>query len=401
MPEGAIALDDVIAPLSRERFVREYWTKSHLLLKGAKGRFTPLLTWDDLNEILEQHKPSPSAIRLFQEGRPIDPRLYIDGEGGQARLNAGGLVASLSQGASLVMDGIHERDPCVGILASAFQDLFEAPVYVNLYASWGRTNCFTLHWDPQEVFILQLSGRKHWKVYAPTRAFPLKDDPDKAAEPAGPPVWEGILEDGDMLYMPRGWWHMATPLDEPSLHLNFGLEPPNGADFLRWWFPRLLRRADMRQNLPLGGDAAVRQTYFAGLLNSMSADGQGRDLAGEFLREWNAYRRARPVVRLPLAPGAQKIPLGMATAVRLAQRDGLFTECEPGERTARFQVAGRSYNIWPQLVPALQRLSSRQSITVGELCGGIGDQQVVTALITALETLARDGVILKEAPQVT
>jgi hypothetical protein len=87
------------------------------------------------------------------------------------------------------------------------------------------------------------------------------------------------------------------------------------------------------------------------------------------------------------------------SAVRLAQRDGLFAECGPGERTARFQAAGRNYNVWPQIVPALQRLSSRQGITVRELCAGIGDQQVITALIAALETLARDGVILKEAPQ--
>lgn len=72
---AAMTLDDVIAPLTRERFIADYWTKSHLVLKGAKGRFTPLLTWDDLNKILEQHRPSPSAIRLFQEGRPIDPKL--------------------------------------------------------------------------------------------------------------------------------------------------------------------------------------------------------------------------------------------------------------------------------------------------------------------------------------
>lgn len=84
------------------------------------------------------------------------PNFNIDGEGDLTRLNTGGLIAALSQGASLVMDAIHERSPRVGNLAGAFQDVFEAPIYVNLYASWGRTNCFTLHWDPQEVFILQL-----------------------------------------------------------------------------------------------------------------------------------------------------------------------------------------------------------------------------------------------------
>jgi hypothetical protein len=393
-----IALDDVIAPLTRERFFAEFWTKSHLVLNGAKGRFTSLLPWDELNDILEWHQPSPSTIKLFKDGQAIDPRLYIDGEGGGARLNAGCLIASLSQGASLVMDDMQELAPRVRALAGAFQDVFEAPVMVNLYAGWGRQKAFALHWDAQEVFILQLSGRKHWKIFAPTRFQPLRDDPDQPPEPTGLPEWEGILEDGDMLYMPRGWWHVATPLDEPSLHLNFALELPNGADFLRWWLPRLLRHADLRQNLPRGCSATVRQDYFASLLETLSADGRGRDRPGEFLREWNAYRRARPQVRLPFAPGAQKTPLGMATPVRLAQRDGLFIECEPGERTAKFQAAGRQYNVAPQIVPALERLSGRQSLMVRELCAGIGDQQVVAAVIATLDMLAGDGVILKDAP---
>ena len=399
MRDEALALDDVIAPLTRERFVTEFWTKSYLVQKGTKGRFTELLTWDALNQILQWHKPSPFSMKLFREGRQIEPNLYIDGEGGKARLNAGGLLANISQGASLVMDGIQELAPRVGALAGAFQDVFEAAITVNLYASWGRQNAFDLHWDQQEVFVLQLAGRKQWEVYAPTRPVPLREDSEKPAKPVGPPVWEGTLEDGDMLYMPRGWWHLATPLDEASLHLSFSLEPPNGADFLRWWLPRLLQRADVRQNLPLGLNAAVRQDYFARLLRSMSADGQGRDLPGTFLREWNAYRRARPRVRFPSAPVAQKMPLDMATAIRLAQRDGLFIECEPGARTAKFQAAGRQYKVWPQVVPALERLSSRQSLTVQELSAGLRDPQAVAALMAALEAMANDGVILKEAPQ--
>src|SRR6202020_3581170 len=102
-----------------ERFVTEFWTKSCLVQKGTKGRFTPLLTWDEMNAILEWHKPSPFSMKLFREGREIEPNLYIDGEGGKARLNAGGLLANISQGASLVMDGVEELAPRVGAMAGA------------------------------------------------------------------------------------------------------------------------------------------------------------------------------------------------------------------------------------------------------------------------------------------
>jgi hypothetical protein len=297
------------------------------------------------------------------------------------------------------MNDVHAIMPRVAKLARALQDDFHAPAIVNLYASWGRQKAFNLHYDAQEVFILQLSGRKHWQVYEPTRTHPLKDDPEPVPEPSGRPLWMGTLEEGDMLYMPRGYWHVVTPLDEPSLHLNFALEPPDSADFLRWWFPRLLRHSDLRQYLPLGSDGTVRPDYFARLLQVIANDGRGRDLTGAFLREWDAYKRARPHVRLPFGPVEQKTPIGMATRVRLAQRDGIFTECEPGDRTARFKALGRQYNVAPQLAPALERLSAHDSVTVGELCQMAGDPKLTVALITVLETLSSDGVILKEGPE--
>jgi hypothetical protein len=106
--------------------------------------------------------------------------------------------------------------------------------------------------------------------------------------------------------------------------------------------------------------------------------------------------RAPPHVRLPFGPIEQKTAIGMATRIRLAQRDGLFIEYEPGDRTARFRAAGRQYNVGPQFVSALGRLSGHDSIAVGELCQGAHDHRQITALIAVLETLAGDGVILKE-----
>ena len=396
MGDGPKILDDLIAPLGRDRFIADYWTRAHLLLKGQKGRFTPLLPWDELNHILEWHRPSPQQFKLFQDGRQIDPARFIDNQGAEPRFNPGGMIAALSQGASLVVDDVQAIVPGVAKLARALRDEFQAPTIVNLYAGWGRQKAFNLHWDAQEVFILQLSGRKHWQVHASTHIHPLKDDPDLILEPSGAPIWAGILEDGDMLYLPRGFWHLVTPLDEPSLHLNFALEPPDSADFLRWWLPKLLCHPEFRRYLPLGGASQVRQDYFASLMQAIINDGRGHDRPEEFLREWIAYKRASPHMRLPLAPIDQKTPIGMATRIRLAQRDGLFIEYQPGDRTARFRVAGRQYNIQPQFVTALKRLSGHNGIAVSELCQGTPDPGHIKALIGVLETLANDGIVLKE-----
>ena len=56
-----------------------------------------------------------------------------------------------------------------------------------------------------------------------TRKYPLAVDVEPTVEKPDTPLWEGMLEDGDLLYIPRGWWHVATPLDEPTLHLTVGV----------------------------------------------------------------------------------------------------------------------------------------------------------------------------------
>jgi len=50
------------------------------------------------------------------------------------------------------------------------------------------------HWDDHDVFILQVSGEKRWRVYGVTRPYPLYRDVDANTECPKEIVWEGILQ---------------------------------------------------------------------------------------------------------------------------------------------------------------------------------------------------------------
>ena len=67
-----LEFDQVIAPLTRDQFLADYWSKSFLAAKGKAGRFSDLLGWDELNAILEQHRLYPPGFRLIYEGRNIE-----------------------------------------------------------------------------------------------------------------------------------------------------------------------------------------------------------------------------------------------------------------------------------------------------------------------------------------
>ena len=261
MSYPAIDFDQIIAPLTRERFLAEYWTKKFLHLAGPKGRFTPILPWEELSHILEWHPPPQPQLRMFQEGVMVDLRRYIDGPVGSLKLNAGGLIALLGQGATMVLDSLHEVSPAVAHLTESIEATFSCACVANLYAGWRTQKGFNVHWDAQDIFVLQLSGRKRWQVFAPTRAYPLGDDSETAQPPTAPPIWEGILNDGELLYLPRGFWHVAYPLDEPSLHVSWSAQPSTGVEFLTWWMRTLRRHPEARISLTQMEDPGTRKQF--------------------------------------------------------------------------------------------------------------------------------------------
>ena len=393
MSQDAINFDQVIAPLGAGRFLSDHWCRSFLHQPGARGRFTPLLSWDALNDILKWHSPPQPQLRLFQDGAPLDMRRYIDGPVGHLKLNSGNLIALLGQGASMILEAINEASPSIAHLTAAMEEALECRVTADLHAGWRSQRATSLSCEPREIFLLQLSGRKRWQLFAPTREAPLGDDVEPSPSPAGPPLWEGILNDGDLLYLPRGFWHGAVPLDEPSLHLCLTAQPSDGAAFIAWWIGELRRHPEFRQAIA-NPDSAARKTYMDRLLQFIQRSAEG-DPLGDFLRERAAARHVSPRLRLPEAPMDQAAaPENLS--IRLATQHSLFIEQPAGAPMARFTAAGQSWFIRPEFVPLFQRLSGQESVPFRELAALVADPQLLAMLASTLDSLATAGVIFKE-----
>jgi ribosomal protein L16 Arg81 hydroxylase len=243
--------------------------------------------------------------------------------------------------------------------------------------------------------ILQLAGRKHWKVYRPTRLHPLKEDIEKAPTPTADPVWDGILENGDVLYMPRGWWHVAFPLNEPSLHLTLTVVPANGAQLLKWFVNQLKKHPEVRKNLP---HLANRddQTQYLSRLYSLLLDGWNGDLLDRFLADLDSRATVRPHVRLPEAAMCGEAKIEPDSQIRLAAGRRLSFGSVNAQGTVSFQANNTRWDCSSSIVPALETLSDNTPRSLRELAALLPDQKTAPTLRMFLAALAMGGVIRVE-----
>jgi len=386
--------DSVIAPLERSAFLSDSWEKSWLHLRGTADRFGDLLTWDDLNAILENSRLAPPHIRLSKGGIAIEPDRYVHtppGAGNQPQADLGRLIALLADGATLILYSVEDVAPKVRALSQSFRDALLARCHVNLYASWRQENGLDLHWDAHEVIVLQLHGRKRWQIFAPTQEWPL--DAGAPPRPEGAAVWDGTLNAGDVLYLPRGWWHLAHPLDEPSLHLTFGIAPVHGLNLLNWMATRLRGDAHLRRNLPLHGDPVAQKTYMSRL---RAIVGEMLDDAAieHFLHDSASHVHGRPSIQLPQSPYDQSAPLREESLLRLASAPSLSL-VDQGDKVI-FHAYHKTYNVPASVKPALLLLNDKQGVSLAQMCAVLDGQTAAACLKQGLAMLARAGVVLVE-----
>jgi hypothetical protein len=98
---------------------------------------------------------------------------------------------------------------------------------LNLYVTPKRNKGFKKHFDSHDVYILQINGSKHWKVYSKINInYPVTDWSDKKLSKVRPklkkPIIDVILHEGDSLYIPRGYIHEAECDQIGSTHITIG-----------------------------------------------------------------------------------------------------------------------------------------------------------------------------------
>jgi hypothetical protein len=387
-------LAGILSPVTAETFLASCWGQQFRHVPGTPGKFSTLLPWSVLNGILEQHRLEPPRLRLTREGKAVPAESFLSYQANRKkgaqpvpRLNATALTGQLRDGATLVLDAVDELHRPITRLAESLERVFRVRVQVNAYAGWRTCHGFDLHWDDHDVFVLQVAGRKRWKVYGMTRRYPLARDAEPTVDPPEEVLWEGLLTDGDLLYIPRGWWHVATPLDEPTLHLTVGVNNPTGADFLAWFADRLRAVEHVRRDIPHLFGAEAKRAFAEGLREAL-INGWKPELLDEYLSDADAKSRPRPQLSLPWTATGQVLPPEDVRYKWSGTRSApLSSNGVAGE--VAVNANGRHWRFADAARPLLDELLSGRELTLGELqtvASGTIDQETVRVFVKELIT---------------
>jgi lysine-specific demethylase/histidyl-hydroxylase NO66 len=195
-----------------------------------------------------------------------------DVEDTHVRSNPEIVWSQYEQGCTVRLLCPHQHAESVHSLLSLLELEMGCMVGSNAYLTPpGQSQGFAPHYDDIDAYILQLEGRKRWKVYEPlnkAERLPRASSVDYTEEDLKDvkPVLDVILEAGDVLYMPRGWIHQAITLpgggakDEGhSLHLTVSaMQQWAWVDLMEMLLPEALEAAAksdstlLRSGLPRG-----------------------------------------------------------------------------------------------------------------------------------------------------
>uniref|UniRef100_UPI00358EBB8B ribosomal oxygenase 1-like isoform X2 n=1 Tax=Myxine glutinosa TaxID=7769 RepID=UPI00358EBB8B len=247
----------LIAPLAPDIFFSKLWeTKPLLLRRHNPDYYRGLFSMEEFDRIL--HKED------IQFGVNIDVTSFSEDKrethNGSGRAYPSVLWDYFQNGCSLRMLNPQSYSATLWKLLSLLQEHFGSMAGANVYVTPAGTQGFAPHYDDIEAFVLQIEGRKCWRLYDQSEDDRLPRFSSKnfsQEELNHHPILEAVLEPGDVLYFPRGFVHQANCQPSThSLHITISTFQRNTyGDLLEKLLPQTLQSAieqdvELRRGLP-------------------------------------------------------------------------------------------------------------------------------------------------------
>lgn len=221
----------LLAPHALDDFLAESWERRALILnRNDREYYKDLLTFDDVNDFMSRNDIRYPYLRLVMNGKELPLVDYADDfvYGNNifpGLLDNDKIFHFYSQGATLSFQIFQKCMRELSLFCNALEARLQFQTQVNIFVTPPNAKGFTAHYDDHSFFIFQISGKKHWKLYGSPIELPIQEFRNSAVVPKLDEPRDITLVAGDLLYLPRGFYHEANTSDETSVHITLGVFP--------------------------------------------------------------------------------------------------------------------------------------------------------------------------------
>ena len=381
-----LSLSSLVAPVADEEFRSRYWERQPLVVhRKDPDYYDGLFTLEDFEEAITRN---PDYVKIANAATNKNASYKgVVTEGLEA------VLGDMRAGSTLVLDQLHHREPKLGLLCRALAAELGHRFQTNLYLTPSSGKGFKPHWDNHDVFILQTVGSKNWKIEKQRRVFPGKNDTmsDEDRELRGD-LDSFVLEQGDLIYIPRGFVHAAECGSEPSLHITLGVTAVFWEDLLYAAVRgAILQDERLRHALPLGFLQAPKDAIVKRLRGAL------REVADEaFLGGVVAQFNDELVRTYPLDVSDQILdffrPRSLSIDDVVGARRAIVYQMHNGGDSVRINYGARAIVFPAFFREALEFALNRPAYVVRDIPGDLADEE----RIAFAERLLEEGLVVRK-----
>jgi len=243
----------MLSPTDKQTFFDQHHEKTALRVqRDEPKRFLELLSLQRIDELIASIDFEGGSLDMTRADPPIGREDFTFSNG---MVDRGAVARHFQQGATIILPQLHQFDRTLASFCRALSNELSCHVQTNIYLTPPDAQGFKTHYDDHDVFVLQISGSKTWRLYDTPVHNPYRGEGFRSgAHPVGEPAEEFVLQAGECVYVPRGLMHDAlTHGDEPSLHITVGLIVKTWADLMLEAVSEVaLRDERFRRALPPG-----------------------------------------------------------------------------------------------------------------------------------------------------
>jgi ribosomal protein L16 Arg81 hydroxylase len=396
--------DLLIAPIEPAHFFAEFWEKRPLVIsRQSPDYYSGLCSLADVDWILSSTDLRYPAIRLVRHGPDLPTNAYTRDLRSRRFVFAGvgdtdRILLEYQRGATILLQRVERSWPPLTALCGNLEQVFYHPVDANAYLTPASSQGFGVHYDTHDVFILQLAGSKHWRLYDAPLRLPLESQPfDQLDVNPGPLSQQIDLHAGDLIYLPRGTFHEALSSTCSSLHVTVAITPHRWADLIADAVAVVARQDErFRESVPLGPlrgqDAGALEDRFEELLHILSERVNLAEVLDAMTDRFIAERR--PPLDGQLAQLEELGRLRLRTVV--ARRAGLLHRLALQQDKVMLVFSRKKISYPSEMEPALRYIAAAGEFEVGS----IPNLDVAQRLLL-VHRLIREGflIVVRQPPQ--